>query len=229
MPNNSGMTIHAGRAILDRSNDFTNEGKVVGEYVKNSWQYADGPTTVNVLVDLKNKSIQIKDTSRGMDRHTLENNFFVLHQVNEERRAGNFGRGEFGTGKIAALGIGEILRVRTIKNKKIHEFEINRKDCDADISQKKVQIRWIKEGLDTEEENGTTIEILKFRQARNISVRNIKTFLRTKTLVERVYKHPIDLYVEYEKIEKIEIGYIDLITKRPSEEEKKYLVSVNLL
>jgi hypothetical protein len=78
MPNNSGMTVHAGRAILEESNNFTNEGKAVGEYVKNSWQYTDGPTTVSILVDQKNKSIQIKDTSRGMDRHTLDNNFFVL-------------------------------------------------------------------------------------------------------------------------------------------------------
>ena len=59
MSNNRGMTIHAGRAILEESNGFTNEGKVVGEYVKNSWQYTDGPTTVNVLIDHKNKSIQI--------------------------------------------------------------------------------------------------------------------------------------------------------------------------
>ena len=59
MSNKSGMKVHAGRAILEESNSFTNEGKVVGEYVKNSWQYTDGPTTVNVLVDHKNKSIQM--------------------------------------------------------------------------------------------------------------------------------------------------------------------------
>lgn len=221
MPNNSGMKVHAGRAILEESNSFTNEGKVVGEYVKNSWQYTDGPTTVNVLINQKNKSIQIKDTSRGMDRHTLDNNFFILHQVNEDRLAGRFGRGEFGTGKIAALGIGETLRVKTVKDKKLHIFEIHRKDCDADISQNEVKIRWIKEGENTEEDNGTTIEILKFRRDRNISVRQIKDFLRSKTLVEKVYEHPIELYVEHEKIEKIEIGYIELIKKKPTEEEKK--------
>lgn len=228
MSNKSGMKVHAGRAILEESNSFTNEGKVVGEYVKNSWQYTDGPTTVNVLVDHKNKSIQIKDTSRGMDRHTLDNNFFILHQVNEDRRAGRFGRGEFGTGKIAALGIGETLRVKTVKDKKLHIFEIHRKDCDADISQNEVKIRWIKEGVNTDEENGTTIEILKFRQERNISVRNIKNFLRSKTLVERVYEHPIDLYVEHEKIEKIELDYIDLITKKPTEEEKNFFGTCEL-
>ena len=223
MSNNRGMTIHAGRAILEESNGFTNEGKVVGEYVKNSWQYTDGPTTVNVLIDHKNKSIQIKDTSRGMDRYTLDNNFFILHQVNPDRKIGKFLRGEYGTGKIAALGIGETLRVKTVKDKKINIFEIHRKDCEADISQNKVKIRWIKEDENTEEENGTTIEILKFRQSRAISVRNIKNFLRSKTLVEEAYEHTIDLYVEHEKIEKIEIDYIDLITIKPTEEEEKIL------
>ena len=222
MPNNSGMTVHAGRAILEESNNFTNEGKAVGEYVKNSWQYTDGPTTVSILVDQKNKSIQIKDTSRGMDRHTLDNNFFVLNQQNKDRREGIIGRGEYGTGKIAALGIGETLRVKTVRNKILHIFELRRKDCDADISQNAAKIRWIKEGENIDEENGTTIEILNFRQDRNISVKNIKRFLRLKTLVEnKAYKHPIELYVEHEKIEKIEIDYIDLIIKKPTEEEKK--------
>jgi hypothetical protein len=223
MPNNSsGMTVHAGRAVLEQSNNFTNEGKVVGEYVKNSWQYTDGPTVVNVLINQKNKSIQIKDTSRGMDRDTLDNNFFVLHGVNEDRKVGKFGRGEFGTGKVAALGIGETLRVKTIKDNKLHIFEIHRKDCDADISLNKVKIRWIKEGENTKEENGTTIEILNFRQERKISVRNIKSFLSSKTLVEEAYEHPIKLYVDHEKIERIEIDYIDKFIKKPTEEEKKF-------
>ena len=146
IPNNlrTGMTTHAGRSLLQEAARFSNEGKAVGEYVKNSWQYTDHDPTVEILVDQENKSIRIIDDSNGMDKDDINKRFLVLHQENIERAKGKIGRGEFGTGKIAALGIGEILRVRTVRNKKINEFEIRRKDCDATISEKEVKVHWIR-------------------------------------------------------------------------------------
>lgn len=229
MSNKPGLRGHVGRGVLQESNNFTNEGKVVGEYVKNSWQYSDNPTTVSVLVNHKNKSIQIKDTSRGMDKNTIENSFLVLHEENWDRRAGKIGRGEFGTGKVAALGIAEILRVKTVKDHKLHIFEIHREDCKKEESRELVPVRWIEDGKDTKESNGTIIEILNFMQNRSISVKNIKNFLRSKTLVERVYDQPIELYVEHEKIEKINIPYSDLITKSPSEDKKSLFGNCELV
>ena len=134
----SGMTAHAGRMLLEETKRFSNEGKAIGEYVKNSWQYTDHDPTVEIFVDQENKSIRIIDNSNGMDSKDIQERFLILHQENIERAKGKIGRGEYGTGKIAGLGIGEILRVRTIRNNKINEFEIRRSDCDASISQKEV-------------------------------------------------------------------------------------------
>ena len=203
----TGMTTHAGRSLLQEASRFSNEGKAVGEYVKNSWQYTDHNPKVEIFIDQENKSIQIKDDSNGMDLDTINKRFLVLHQENIERAKGKFGRGEFGTGKIAALGIGEILRVRTVRNNKINKFEIRRSDCDAKVSEKEVKVHWIKKNEQISEKNGTTIEILNFRQKRQIKTNNIKEFLQSKTLTETIYDHEISLYLQEEKLEKKEIPY----------------------
>ena len=120
----TGMTVHAGRALLEETKRFSNEGKAVGEYVKNSWQYTDHEPTVEITIDQENKSMQIKDNSRGRDLETIERRFLVLHQENIERAKGKHGRGEYGTGKIAGLGIGEILNVRTVHNGKLNMLKV---------------------------------------------------------------------------------------------------------
>ena len=72
MPNNTHselMTTHAGRSLLEETKRFSNEGKAVGEYVKNSWQYSDEVDhnpTVEIMINQENKSIQIKDDSKEL-------------------------------------------------------------------------------------------------------------------------------------------------------------------
>ena len=203
----TGMTTHAGRSLLQEAARFSNEGKAVGEYVKNSWQYTDHDPTVEIFVNHDDKSIRIIDDSNGMNVDDINKRFLVLHQENIERAKGKIGRGEYGTGKIAALGIGEILRVRTVRNKKINEFEIRRSDCDAAISEKEVKVHWIKSNENISEKNGTTIDILKFRQKRKINIGSIKEFLQSKTLTETVYDHKIKLFLQAEELKKKEIPY----------------------
>ena len=213
------MTSHVGRDLLNEAKAFSNEGKAVGEYVKNSWQYTSDHPTVEVLVNQEEKSIQIKDNADGMDAKTLGERFFILHQKNIDREQGIDGRGEHGTGKVAALGIGEILSVRTVKNNKVCEFEIHRADCDLEESSQGVPIRWIKKDEAINEKNGTTINILKFRQNRKININSIKKYLQTRTLIESAYHHKdkdgkrvstvIDLYLQSEKLEKKEIPFTE--------------------
>ena len=178
----SGMTVHAGRMLLEETKRFSNEGKAVGEYVKNSWQYTDHDPTVEIFVDQENKSIRIKDNSRGMNVKEINERFLVLGQENQERAKGDFGRGEYGTGKVAALGIGTVLRVRTVRDNKLTEFEIRRSDCDAKISEKVVKARWIKQNVDTTEKSGTIVDILNFRLKRPIKINSIKEFLQSVIL-----------------------------------------------
>ena len=216
----TGMTTHAGRSLLQEAARFSNEGKAVGEYVKNSWQYTDHDATVEIFIDQENKSIRIVDDSNGMDLSDINDRFLVLHQENIERAKGKIGRGEFGTGKIAALGIGEILRVRTVRNKKINEFEIRRSDCDASVSQKEVKVHYIKSNEDTSERNGTIIDILGFRQKRQIKTNSIKDFLQSKTLTETVYEHKIKLFLMAEELKKKEIPFSEEIKVKTEDEFK---------
>ena len=224
----SGMTTHAGRSLLQEAARFSNEGKAVGEYVKNSWQYTDHDPTVEIFVNHDDKSIRIVDNSNGMDIDDINKRFLVLHQENVERAKGKIGRGEFGTGKIAALGIGEILRVRTVRNKKINEFEINRSDCDAAVSEKEVKVHWIKSNQNTSEKNGTIIDILKFRQKRKININSIKEFLQSKTLTETVYEHKIKLFLQAEELKKKEIPFSKEIKVNIDEELKSILGDTEL-
>ena len=71
----TGVVAHAGRAVLDAADDFTNEGKAVGEYVKNSLQYTNIHPTVEIIVDQENKSIHIKDDAHGMSMEDLTKKF----------------------------------------------------------------------------------------------------------------------------------------------------------
>ena len=80
------MITHAGRSLLQEAARFSNEGKAVGEYVKNSWQYTDHDPTVEIFIDQDNKSIRIKDNSNGMDAKDINERFLVLHQENLERQ-----------------------------------------------------------------------------------------------------------------------------------------------
>ena len=78
----TGMTTHAGRSLLQEAARFSNEGKAVGEYVKNSWQYTDHDATVEIFIDQENKSIRIVDDSNGMDLSDINDRFLVLNQEN---------------------------------------------------------------------------------------------------------------------------------------------------
>ena len=235
-----GMTTDAGRAVLDSATDFTKEGKAVGEYVKNSWQYTDKHPNVEIIVDQQNKSIHIKDDSRGMSIDDLRTRFFVLHKRNIDRQKGKIKRGEYGTGKAAALGIGEILRVTTVHNNLINQFEIHRADCEDEIkSAKSVPIRWHSENQNkkTSKNNGTTIDIEGFVYDRPISIQSIRDFLQTKTLPEKkAYTHEengievntiINLTLNEEKIEEEEIEFSKEIPVTLSDEEKKYFDSMD--
>ena len=235
MPNNTHselMTTHAGRSLLEETKRFSNEGKAVGEYVKNSWQYSDEVDhnpTVEIMINQENKSIQIKDDSNGMTAEKINKQFLILNQENQERRDGDFGRGEYGTGKIAGLGIGKVLSVRTVKDNKLNEFEIHRSDCDAAISEKGVKVRWKHQDKQTLEKNGTIINILDFRLKRNINTSSIKKFLQTKTLTETIYKKEINLFLQAAKLKKIEIPFSEEEIIHPDGDYKEILGEAKLV
>jgi hypothetical protein len=113
---------------------------------------------VRVFLDTKKKKILVSDNGRGMDWAGLRN-FFVMHGENQDRKLGRIGRGRFGTGKSAAFGIANSLRITTIRHNKRSVVELNRRDVVAVESGDEIPVHIIEKEVPTGEPNGTTVEI----------------------------------------------------------------------
>jgi Histidine kinase-, DNA gyrase B-, and HSP90-like ATPase len=154
------VTSHVGRDLLASAASFKNEAAVVWEYVVNSLQYVDQGTSprVQITVMPEKKGIVISDNGSGMSVTELEH-FFQMHGENLERRAGRAGRGKFGTGKSAAFGIANVLRVDTIRNGKRNVASLTREMIDASEGEE-IPVEWSIKDQRTDEPNGTTVSIL---------------------------------------------------------------------
>jgi hypothetical protein len=151
---------HVARDLLQNAALFKTDKLAVWEYVSNSLQYVDPGTNpvVRVLLDSKNKRITVSDNGRGMDLTDLQN-FFVMHGENVDRKLGRAGRGRFGTGKSAAFGIGNLLRITTVRHGKRSKVELSRADIDAMTSEDAIPVKIAEAEVRTTEPNGTKLEI----------------------------------------------------------------------
>src|SRR5215831_18346259 len=128
------LTSHVGRDLLQSAQLFRHEHAVVWEYVSNGLQYKDQNTkpTVVVKVDIRAKAMQIRDNGRGMLIKDLQQ-YFQMHGENLDRKQGRPGRGYFGTGKSAAFGIANVLRITTVKNGHRSRAQLTRSDIDEHL------------------------------------------------------------------------------------------------
>jgi len=148
--------------LIQSASSFGKEDKVVWEYVSNGLQYVDAGVNpiVKVTLDSKKKKIIIDDNGRGMDWQGLQN-FFIMHGENIDRKMGKPGRGLFGTGKSAAFGIAEILKVTTVKDKKRSSVELCREDINTMTSGDPIPVKTLEKEISTTQRNGTKVEIEK--------------------------------------------------------------------
>jgi len=109
-------------------------------------------------LDSKKKRVSIQDNGRGMDWSGLQN-FFVMHGENIDRKEGRPGRGRFGTGKSAAFGIAEVLRITTIRNGKRSKVELKRSKIATMTSEDPIPVEILERDSPTSSSNGTLIEI----------------------------------------------------------------------
>lgn len=151
---------HVARDVLQAAGMFRNERLAVWEYVSNGLQYVDPKTSpvVNVRLDSKNKRISIQDNGRGMSWDDL-GNYFIMHGENIDRLKGRPGRGMFGTGKSAAFGIGDKLRITTTKNGLTSSVELSRRDLEIVSTGDEVPVKELEKEKRTGTANGTLIEI----------------------------------------------------------------------
>lgn len=152
---------HVARDFLQNAAYFSSVPKVVWEYVSNSLDNAEEGKPVEVVVELSSDLMKVSDNAGGMSRKELQN-FFMMHGENLQRSRGKRVRGRFGTGKCAAFGIANVLRVDTVKNKKNNALELSRSDIEAAKSGEPFPVRDLVMNESTEAENGTVIEISDF-------------------------------------------------------------------
>ncbi len=151
---------HVSRDLLQNAALFKTDKLVVWEYVSNGLQYVDIGTNpvVSVKLDSKNRRVTIIDNGRGMDWDGLQN-FFVMHGENLDRISGRPGRGRFGTGKAAAFGIGDVLRVTSVREGWRSAVELTRRDLEAAASGSPIPVRTLEKDVGSRVPNGTRIEI----------------------------------------------------------------------
>ncbi len=154
------VTSHVARDLLQNAALFKTDKLVVWEYVSNGLEYVDEGTNpiVKVTLDSGKKRIIIADNGRGMDWRGLQN-FFVMHGENVDRKHGKPGRGRFGTGKSAAFGIADILRVSTVKNGKRSRVELRRSDIQKMNSKDPIPVSILECESRVSSANGTLVEI----------------------------------------------------------------------
>jgi hypothetical protein len=151
---------HVGRDLLQNAALFKTDKLVIWEYVLNGLQYVDAGTnpTVHVRLDSKARKVRISDNGRGMTLDGLQN-FFVMHGENLDRKAGTPGRGRFGTGKSAAFGIGDLLRVTSVRDSRRSVVELTRSDLNKVSSGDPIPVRILQNEIACSDPNGTIVEI----------------------------------------------------------------------
>jgi Histidine kinase-, DNA gyrase B-, and HSP90-like ATPase len=171
--NTLSVTSHVGRDLLQSSGLFKHEHAVAWEYASNGLQYVDPGTNpvVRVTIDQSSKLMTISDNGRGMSFDDLEG-YFTMHGENADRKLGRPGRGMFGTGKSAAFGIANRLRVTTIRRGLRSIVELDRATIDSPQAKTHVPVNVVEQGVPVLSENGTVVEIIDINLKR-IDVQSI--------------------------------------------------------
>lgn len=193
------VTSHVGRDILQSSALFKHEHQVVWEYVSNGLQYiADELPLVRVSIDQSANKITIVDNGRGMSFDDLHQ-FFQMHGENLDRASGKPGRGFFGTGKSAAFGIANKLRVTTVKGGKRSTVELTRSAIESPEAATRVPVTVVERAVAVDRHDGTQIDIEEI---------NLKKIDRTSVIkeIERHIAHwpNATVYVDHHKCEFVE-------------------------
>lgn len=215
---------HVPRDLLQNADLFKNENLVIWEYVSNGLEYIDEGTNpiVRVTIDNRNNRISIMDNGRGMVWDGLRN-FFIMHGENIDRKQGRHIRGMFGTGKSAAFGIADILRVTTMRNGERSKVELCRSEIEAMDSDESIPVKVIEKEEKTNEPNGTLIDIEKV---------HLKT-MRQAAVIKYIERHiakwrNATVFVNNHECEFSEPVAVDTKTFYPEEKFKDIIGDVEL-
>ena len=220
------VTSHVGRDLLQSAALFKTDRLVVWEYVSNGLQYVDPGTNpvVRVTLNSKQKKMMIEDNGRGMDWEALQN-YFVMHGENIDRKQGRPGRGMFGTGKSAAFGIADKLRITTVRNGKRSRVELAKADIQQIKSGDPVPVKTIEKESPCEHANGTLIEV------EDIHLRTLNQADIIRYIERHLSRWPkgARVYVNNHECEYAEPSIAQEFQFEPDKDQKKTIGDVKLI
>ncbi len=152
------VTSHVARDFLQNAAYFNTMPKVIWEYVANSLDAAKDGIIVVIAIEITSHEVRISDNSCGMSRTEL-GQFFQMHGENILRKQGKKVRGRFGTGKCAAFGLANSLRIDTIQAGSRNVVELRREDIERAQNGEPFSVRDIEVNQSTHEDDGTIVII----------------------------------------------------------------------
>ena len=194
------LVTHVGRDVLANAAHFATVPKAIYEYVSNSIDAAPPgrPCTVRVSIAAvgPRRRIEIADDAAGMSREQLRA-FFTMHGENAWRRAGRKVRGRFGTGKIAAFGRADRLRVDTVQSGIRNVAELRRADLEAAQAGRAVHVHEVVVEEATGAPDGTVVSVEDLHRGTRVDRAEIVRYLQRQLGRHLVRHHVI---VEGERV-----------------------------
>ena len=198
------VVTHVGRDVLANAAHFATVPKAIYEYVSNSIDATPPGQACTVRVAISNagarRGITIADDAAGMSRHQLRT-FFTMHGENAMRRAGRKVRGRFGTGKIAAFGRADRLRVETVQSGRRNVVELARGDLEGVAPGRAIPVRELVIDEPTGEADGTIVWIEELHRGTRVDRGDIARYLQ-RQLGRHLVRHRV--LVEGERV-----GYVE--------------------
>ena len=198
------LVTHVGRDVLANAAHFATVPKAIYEYVSNSIDAAPPGHACTVRVTIATsgprRRIEIADDAAGMSRDQLRA-FFTMHGENALRRAGRKVRGRFGTGKIAAFGRADRLRVETVQRGLRNVAELARADLEDAQAGRPVRVREIVVEEPTAAVDGTVVTIEDLQRGTRVDRSEIVRYLQ-RQLGRHLVQHRV--LVEGERVAYVE-------------------------
>lgn len=198
------LVTHVGRDVLANAAHFATVPKAVYEYVSNSIDATPPGRSCTVRVTMATvgprRRIEIADDATGMSREQLRS-FFTMHGENALRRSGRKVRGRFGTGKIAAFGRADRLRVDTTQAGIRNVAELARSDLEHAQAGRPVRVSEILVDEPTEAGDGTLVSIEDLHRGTRVDRSEIVRYLQ-RQLGRHLVRHRV--LVEGERVEYVQ-------------------------
>lgn len=198
------LVTHVGRDVLANAAHFATVPKAIYEYVSNSIDATLPGRSCTVRVTIATtgprRRIEIADDASGMSREQLRS-FFTMHGENAWRRAGRKVRGRFGTGKIAAFGRADRLRVQTVQSGSRNVAELAREDLEDAQAGRPVRVRETVADEPTDAPDGTVVTIEDLHRGTRVDRAEIVRYLQ-RQLGRHLVRHRV--LVEGDRVEYVE-------------------------